>query len=136
MNIVRTRRIVITGHALRRRDIDQCLENTFRSTTHIFVCVCVNIRVCTQRNDKYVNMHINIQTFILARIKKHTHIFHQYVVCLYFHQYKHATTYIYIYIYIYIYRGGGMYKGGGPWPPQNFEIFFKYIYNYFNIFKI
>ena len=31
---------------------------------------------------------------------KHTHIFHQYAVCLYFHQYKHATTYIYIYIYI------------------------------------
>ena len=23
---------------------------------------------------------------------KHTHIFHQYAVCLYFHQYKHATT--------------------------------------------
>ena len=31
--------------------------------------------------------------------------------------------------------GGGMYKGGGPWPPK-FWNFLKYIYNYFNIFKI
>ena len=29
-------------------------------------------------------------------------------------------------------RGGGMYKGGAP----KFWNFFKYIYNYFNIFKI
>ena len=32
-------------------------------------------------------------------------------------------------------RGGGMYKGGGPLAPSKFWNFFKYIYNYFNIFK-
>ena len=30
-------------------------------------------------------------------------------------------------------RGGGMYKGGGPWPPQNSEIF-KNIYTIILIF--
>ena len=29
-----------------------------------------------------------------------------------------------------------MLKGGGPWPPQNFENFEIYIYNNFNVFKI
>ena len=34
------------------------------------------------------------------------------------------------------FRGGGMYKGGGAMAPPKFWNFLKYIYNYFNIFKI
>ena len=42
-------------------------------------------------------------------------------------------------LYTQIIMGRAMFKGGGPWAPQNFEIFLNiyiYIYNYFNVFKI
>ena len=35
-------------------------EHIQKYNSYICVCVCVNICVCTQRNDKYLNMHVNI----------------------------------------------------------------------------
>ena len=51
--------INILHHACIKMHI--CFHNIYIYIyTHTCVCVCVIIRVCTQRNDKYVNMHVNI----------------------------------------------------------------------------